>query len=166
MSSYDPPADAAGIITEGEMRRSMQLVRLQIATPLSLLMTIGANLVCALAIKPGLGELILLRGREAETDPVLQLISTSSIPLVNMISSFIWSHETDLFTRSAIAQSDYGWNLLDSSLFSADWAMPYSGNGAKGRDQGERLFFVIVSSWLGSFTGIRASSRRDSGRPA
>jgi hypothetical protein len=57
MSSYDPPADVTGIITEGEMRRSMQLVRLQIATPLSLLMTIGANLVCALAIKPGLGEL-------------------------------------------------------------------------------------------------------------
>lgn len=56
MSSYDPPADVTGIITEGEMRRSMQLVRLQIATPLSLLMTIGANLVCALAIKPGLGE--------------------------------------------------------------------------------------------------------------
>lgn len=56
MSSYDPPADVTGIITEGEMRRSMQLVRLQIATPLSLLMTIGANLVCALAIKPGLGK--------------------------------------------------------------------------------------------------------------
>lgn len=56
MSSYDPPVDAAGIMTEEEMQRSMKLVRLQIATPLSLLMTIGANLVCALAIKPGLGE--------------------------------------------------------------------------------------------------------------
>lgn len=64
MSSYDPPADAAGIITEGEMRRSMQLVRLQIATPLSLLMTIGANLVCALAIKPGLGKFISKRTEE------------------------------------------------------------------------------------------------------
>ncbi|GHJ90411.1 hypothetical protein NliqN6_6813 [Naganishia liquefaciens] len=57
MSSYDPPADVTGIITEGEMRRSMQLVRLQIATPLSLLMTIGANLVCALAIRPGLADI-------------------------------------------------------------------------------------------------------------
>lgn len=56
MSSYDPPSDATGIITQEEMQRSMKLVRLQIATPLSLLMTIGANLVCALAVKPGLGE--------------------------------------------------------------------------------------------------------------
>jgi hypothetical protein len=56
MSSYDPPTDAAGIITQEELRQSMKLVRLQITTPLSLLMAIGANLVCALAIKPGLGE--------------------------------------------------------------------------------------------------------------
>jgi len=48
--------DATGIITQEEMHRSMMLVRLQIATPLSLLMTIGSNLVCALAVKPGLGE--------------------------------------------------------------------------------------------------------------
>jgi hypothetical protein len=46
-SSYDPPMDATGIITQEEMHRSMMLVRLQIATPLSLLMTIGSNLVCA-----------------------------------------------------------------------------------------------------------------------
>jgi hypothetical protein len=59
-SSYDPPMDATGIITQEEMHRSMMLVRLQIATPLSLLMTIGSNLVCALAVKPGLGECILL----------------------------------------------------------------------------------------------------------
>jgi hypothetical protein len=59
MSSYDPPTDATGIITQEEMQRSMKLVRLQIATPLSLLMTIGANLVCALAVKPGLGELVV-----------------------------------------------------------------------------------------------------------
>ena len=58
-SSYDPPMDATGIITQEEMHRSMMLVRLQIATPLSLLMTIGSNLVCALAVKPGLGESIL-----------------------------------------------------------------------------------------------------------
>ncbi len=56
MSSYDAPADAGGIITQEEMRQSMKLVRLQITTPLSLLMAIGANLVCALAVKPGLGE--------------------------------------------------------------------------------------------------------------
>lgn len=57
MSSYDPPTDTTGIITQDEMRRSMQLVRLQIATPLSLLMTIGVNLVCAVGVKPGLAEI-------------------------------------------------------------------------------------------------------------
>lgn len=66
MSSYDEedhlhllPQDNmdAGIITQEEMKRSMKLVRLQIATPLSLLMTIGANLVCALAVRPGLADI-------------------------------------------------------------------------------------------------------------
>lgn len=57
MSSYDALPDETGIITQDEMRRSMQLVRLQIATPLSVLMTIGASLVCALAVKPGLADI-------------------------------------------------------------------------------------------------------------
>jgi hypothetical protein len=60
MSSYDPIPDSDGIITQEEMRQSMKLVRLQITTPLSLLMAIGTGLVCALAVKPGLGA--LLRG--------------------------------------------------------------------------------------------------------
>jgi hypothetical protein len=56
MSSYDPIPDSDGIITQEEMRQSMKLVRLQITTPLSLLMAIGTGLVCALAVKPGLAE--------------------------------------------------------------------------------------------------------------
>ncbi|RXK36731.1 hypothetical protein M231_05966 [Tremella mesenterica] len=51
MSSYDVPDD---IITPAQFRESMKLVRLQIAVPISVLVSMGANLVCALAIKPGL----------------------------------------------------------------------------------------------------------------
>ncbi|WVQ98414.1 hypothetical protein IAU59_005537 [Kwoniella sp. CBS 9459] len=52
MSSYDPSPDE--IITPSQFRESMRLVRLQIAIPISVLVAMGANLVCALAIKPGL----------------------------------------------------------------------------------------------------------------
>ncbi|OCF31459.1 hypothetical protein I316_06861 [Kwoniella heveanensis BCC8398] len=52
MSSYDPAPDE--IITPSQFRESMKLVRLQIAIPISVLVAMGANLVCALAIKPGL----------------------------------------------------------------------------------------------------------------
>jgi len=53
MSSYDPiPVD--GIITQEQFKASMKLVRLQIAVPISVLASISANIVCALAIKPGL----------------------------------------------------------------------------------------------------------------
>lgn len=41
----------------------MKLVRLQIAVPISVLASISANIVCALAIKPGLRESPLLQGR-------------------------------------------------------------------------------------------------------
>lgn len=55
MSSYDPiPVD--GIITQEQFKASMKLVRLQIAVPISVLASISANIVCALAIKPGLRE--------------------------------------------------------------------------------------------------------------
>jgi hypothetical protein len=54
MSSYDPP-EAEDLITPAEFRESMRLVRLQIAVPISVLIALGANLVCALALKPGLG---------------------------------------------------------------------------------------------------------------
>lgn len=53
MSSYDPiPPD--GVITQAQFKASMKLVRLQIAVPISVLASISANIVCALAIKPGL----------------------------------------------------------------------------------------------------------------
>ncbi|KAK8870052.1 hypothetical protein IAR55_000622 [Kwoniella newhampshirensis] len=52
MSSYDPAPDE--IITPSQFRESMRLVRLQIGIPISVLIAMGANLVCALAIKPGL----------------------------------------------------------------------------------------------------------------
>jgi hypothetical protein len=53
MSSYDPiPVD--GVITQEQFKASMKLVRLQIAVPISVLASISANIVCALAIKPGL----------------------------------------------------------------------------------------------------------------
>lgn len=53
MSSYDPiPPD--GVISQEQFRASMKLVRLQIAVPISVLASISANIVCALAIKPGL----------------------------------------------------------------------------------------------------------------
>ncbi|ORY32107.1 hypothetical protein BCR39DRAFT_524185 [Naematelia encephala] len=51
MSSYDPEPE---LITPSQFRESMRLVRLQIAIPISVLVALGANLVCALAIKPGL----------------------------------------------------------------------------------------------------------------
>ena len=54
MSSYDAPE---AMITPQEFRESMKLVRLQIAIPISVLMGLGTNLVCALALKPGLGAL-------------------------------------------------------------------------------------------------------------
>lgn len=55
MSSYDPvPVTEAEIISPEQFRQSMKLVRLQIAIPISVLIAMGANLICALAIKPGL----------------------------------------------------------------------------------------------------------------
>ena len=47
MSSYDRPVDhdASEVITVEEMKESMKLVRLQIATPLSLIIALGTNLV-------------------------------------------------------------------------------------------------------------------------
>lgn len=53
MSSYDPHPEE--LITPTEFRESMRLVRLQIGVPISVLIAMGTNLVCALAIKPGLG---------------------------------------------------------------------------------------------------------------
>ncbi|RSH83643.1 hypothetical protein EHS25_005547 [Saitozyma podzolica] len=53
MSSYDPAAEE-GIITPEQFRESMRLVRLQLAVPISVLISVGTNLICALAIKPGL----------------------------------------------------------------------------------------------------------------
>ena len=55
MSSYDP-IPPEGIISQEQFRASMKLVRLQIAVPISVLASIAANIVCALAIKPGLRE--------------------------------------------------------------------------------------------------------------
>ena len=55
MSSYDAPE---AMITPAEFRESMKLVKLQIAIPISVLMGLGTNLVCALALKPGLGVYI------------------------------------------------------------------------------------------------------------
>lgn len=57
MSSYDdaPIGSSEDIITPSQFKESMRLVRLQIAIPISVLIAMGANLVCALAIKPGLG---------------------------------------------------------------------------------------------------------------
>ena len=41
-------------MSQEQFRASMKLVRLQIAVPISVLASIAANIVCALAIKPGL----------------------------------------------------------------------------------------------------------------
>ena len=55
MSSYDePPLEES--ITPTQFRQSMRLVRLQIAVPISVLIAMGSNLICALALKPGLCE--------------------------------------------------------------------------------------------------------------
>ncbi|WVN88955.1 uncharacterized protein L203_104170 [Cryptococcus depauperatus CBS 7841] len=52
MSSYDSfPGE---MISQAQFRQSMKLVRLQIAVPISVLVAAGTNLVCALALKPGL----------------------------------------------------------------------------------------------------------------
>ncbi|WVQ77934.1 hypothetical protein IAT38_000014 [Cryptococcus sp. DSM 104549] len=53
MSSYDPLPNEE-MISPAQFRQSMRLVRLQIAIPISVLVAMGANLVCALALKPGL----------------------------------------------------------------------------------------------------------------
>ena len=62
MSSYDDPHTGSSdeIITPSQFKESMRLVRLQIAIPISVLIAMGANLVCALAIKPGLSQSICL----------------------------------------------------------------------------------------------------------
>jgi hypothetical protein len=58
MSSYDPQHDERQpLISQEDFKESMKLVRLQIAIPISVLVSLGANLVCALAIKPGLCQL-------------------------------------------------------------------------------------------------------------
>lgn len=54
MSSYDLPQ------TQAELRSTFALVRLQIVSPLSLLVSIGANLVCSLFIKPSMGAFLIL----------------------------------------------------------------------------------------------------------
>ncbi|KAL7415651.1 hypothetical protein BDY24DRAFT_266155 [Mrakia frigida] len=51
MSSYDLPQ------TQAELRSTFALVRLQIVSPLSLLVSIGANLVCSLFIKPSMADI-------------------------------------------------------------------------------------------------------------
>ncbi|OWT41607.1 hypothetical protein J008_00882 [Cryptococcus neoformans] len=58
MSSYDPLPDE--VITPEQFRQSMKLVRLQIAVPISVLVAMGTNLVCALALKPGLSGISAL----------------------------------------------------------------------------------------------------------
>ena len=65
MSSYDAPrtphshhlstSREDGMITAEQFQESMRLVRMQIAVPISVLIAMGANLICALALKPGLG---------------------------------------------------------------------------------------------------------------
>lgn len=59
MSSYDPILPE-GVMSQEQFRASMKLVRLQIAVPISVLASIAANIVCALAIKPGLREYHLI----------------------------------------------------------------------------------------------------------
>ena len=59
MSSYDPH-EREPLISEREFKESMKLVRLQIGIPISVLIALGTNLVCALAIKPGLGMSYIL----------------------------------------------------------------------------------------------------------
>jgi cytochrome bd-type quinol oxidase subunit 2 len=57
MSSYDVVAVSENdIIAPDQFRQTMKLVRLQIAIPISVLIAMGANLICALAIQPGLSE--------------------------------------------------------------------------------------------------------------
>jgi len=60
MSSYDEAVVGSSdeIITPSQFKESMRLVRLQIAIPISVLIAMGANLVCALALKPGLSEFL------------------------------------------------------------------------------------------------------------
>lgn len=56
-SSYDAVAiGEEDLIAPEQFRQTMKLVRLQIAIPISVLMAMGANLICALAITPGLSE--------------------------------------------------------------------------------------------------------------
>lgn len=64
-SSYDPDVAVHGedtaLLTQEQFKQSMRLVRLQIAVPISVLISMGTNLVCALAIKPGLRQCLALQ---------------------------------------------------------------------------------------------------------
>jgi hypothetical protein len=91
MSSYDPvPVD--GIITQEQFKASMKLVRLQIAVPISVLASISANIVCALAIKPGLRELLIMYGTHKLTKiaGINALYPTLMSPNSTMIG-FYWA---------------------------------------------------------------------------
>lgn len=64
-------------MSQEQFRASMKLVRLQIAVPISVLASIAANIVCALAIKPGLRECYL-------STPIILLLSSAYHAYIGM----------------------------------------------------------------------------------
>ncbi|KAL1407979.1 hypothetical protein Q8F55_004776 [Vanrija albida] len=55
-----PPGDDEPYITYGQFQRVLKLMRLQNAVPISVLVSLGTGLICALVIHPGMGEISLL----------------------------------------------------------------------------------------------------------
>jgi len=106
MSSYDPIPGPDGMITPEQFKQSMKLVRLQIAVPISVLISVGANLVCALALKPGLGEWQYLGGFWIERGP------NSNLPglLCAHADSRSWTERVASY--AAQSKFNHGWSLL------------------------------------------------------
>jgi hypothetical protein len=94
------------MITPEQFKQSMKLVRLQIAVPISVLISVGANLVCALALKPGLGEWQYLGGFWIERGP------NSNLPglLCAHADSRSWTERVASY--AAQSKFNHGWSLL------------------------------------------------------
>jgi hypothetical protein len=116
MSSYDIPADD-GIITPQQFKESMKLVRLQIAIPISgmsivralsddyprgqadqitVLMSMGTSIICALALKPG------LRG----INDLYPTLLTPNVPMVGFYWGLIFILEVGFCLNLLLARRD------------------------------------------------------------
>ncbi|WOO78491.1 uncharacterized protein LOC62_02G002038 [Vanrija pseudolonga] len=93
-SSYDDQPEE--YISMEQFRQSMRLVRLQIAVPISVLISLGTSLVCSFVVKPGLGGVNRLF-------PTLVSPKTS---LIGLYWAVLYGLQVGLALLVIIAQSD------------------------------------------------------------